>query len=87
MNPTRRSTWDDERFRAHTAGWGAFHDVCRELIERHASVLVTPASNYVELATRWTRALLDAYAGRAGVAEALESAAADVDALAAAAHR
>ena len=43
MNPTRRSSWDDDRFRAHTAGWGDFHDVARNLIERDASVLVTPA--------------------------------------------
>ena len=43
MNPTRRSIWDDDRFRAHTAGWGDFHDVARHLVERDASVLVTPA--------------------------------------------
>ena len=65
MNPTRRSIWDDERFRAHTASWGAFHDVARTLIEHEASVLVTPAPNYIAIATRWVEALLDAYAGRA----------------------
>ena len=81
MNPTRRSIWDDARFRAHTAGWGAFHEVARELIERHASVLVTPAANYIEIAERWTRALLDVYAERTPLSEALESAAADIDAL------
>jgi multiple sugar transport system substrate-binding protein len=81
MNPTRRSIWDDERFRAHTAPWGAFHDVARTLIERDASVLVTPAANYIAIAARWTEALLDAYAGRAKVAEALEAAAVDINAL------
>ena len=81
MNPTRRSAWDDERFRAHTAQWGAFHDVARELIERHATVLVTPAPNYVEIARRWTRALLDVYAGRELLDPALEAAADDIDAL------
>jgi multiple sugar transport system substrate-binding protein len=81
MNPTRRSIWDDERFRAHTASWGAFHDVARTLIEHEAAVLVTPAPNYIAIATRWVEALLDAYAGRADVEEALVAAAADIDAL------
>jgi multiple sugar transport system substrate-binding protein len=81
MNPTRRSIWDDERFRAHTAPWGAFHDVARTLIEHEAAVLVTPAPNYIEIATRWVEALLDAFAGRADVEEALVAAAADIDAL------
>jgi multiple sugar transport system substrate-binding protein len=81
MNPTRRSIWDDERFRAHTASWGAFHDVARTLIEHEAAVLVTPAPNYVAIATRWVEALLDAFAGRADVEEALVAAAADVDGL------
>ena len=81
MNPTRRSIWDDERFRAHTASWGAFHDVARTLIEHEAGVLVTPAPNYIAIATRWVEALLDAFAGRADVEEALVAAAADIDAL------
>jgi multiple sugar transport system substrate-binding protein len=81
MNPTRRSTWDDGRFRELTARFGAFHDVARTLIERDAWVLVTPAPNYLAIATRWVQALLDAYDGRADVPAALEQAAADVDAL------
>ena len=81
MNPTRRSIWDDERFRAHTASWGAFHDVARTLIEHEAAVLVTPALNYIAIATRWVEALLDAFTGRADVEEALVAAAADIDAL------
>jgi hypothetical protein len=81
MNPTRTSIWEDERFRAHTAGWGAFYDVARTLVERDAFVLVTPAANYLEIARRWVQALLDAYAGRGGVADALEAAAVDIDRL------
>ncbi len=81
MNPTRRSVWDDDRFRAHTSAWGAFHDVARALIEHEASVLVTPAPNYIAIATRWVEALLDAYAGRYEIDEALEAAAADIDAM------
>jgi len=80
MNPTRRSIWDDEAFAAHTAGWGDFHPVARGLIEQTASVLVTPAPNYLALATRCVAALLDAYAS-GDVAGELERAAADIDAL------
>jgi multiple sugar transport system substrate-binding protein len=82
MNPTRRSVWDDERFRAHTATWGAFYDVARTLIEHEAAVLVTPAPNYIAIATRWVEGLLDAFAGRAELEEALDAAAGEIDALA-----
>ncbi len=81
MNPTRRTIWDDERFRRHTSSWGAFHEVARILIESEASVLVTPAPNYLAVAKRWVEALLDAFAGRAAVDEALSAAAEDIDAL------
>ncbi|HET6943940.1 MAG TPA: extracellular solute-binding protein, partial [Gaiellaceae bacterium] len=81
MNPTRSSIWGDERFREHTAGWGAFYEVARTLIERDAFVLVTPAANYLEIANRWVQALLDGYTQHIGIAEALETAAADIDQL------
>ena len=81
MNPTRSSIWDDERFREHTSGWGAFYDVARTLIERDAFVLVTPAPRYLEIANRWVQALLDVYAERKEIAEELETAAADIDEL------
>jgi len=84
MNPTRTSIWDDERFRAHTSGWGAFYDVARTLVERDAFVLVTPAANYLEIAKRWVQALLDVYAEKEELAAALERAAADIDRLVAA---
>src|SRR5437016_7056978 len=79
MNPTRSSIWDDERFREHTSGWGAFYDVARTLIERDAFVLVTPAPNYLEIANRWVQALLEAYSERREIADALETAATDID--------
>jgi multiple sugar transport system substrate-binding protein len=81
MNPTRTSAWEDESFRAHTAGWGAFYDVAQTLIERDAFVVVTPASNYLAVAERWVEALLEVYAGRAETVEALELAAAAIDEL------
>jgi len=85
MNPTRASIWDEAGYRAHTAGWGAFGDVARELIEHDAFVLVTPAPNYLSIARRWVQALLEAYAGRAETGEALERAAADIDRIVASA--
>ena len=80
MNPTRRSTWEDQRFRDLAAGWGDFYAVARRLVERDAKVLVTPTPAYLKLADRWVRALRSAYAGDEGVAESLENAAADIDA-------
>jgi len=53
----------------------------RTLIERDAFVLVTPAPNYLEIANRWVQALLDAYTERKEIADALETAAADIDEL------
>ncbi|MDP9225231.1 MAG: extracellular solute-binding protein [Actinomycetota bacterium] len=84
MNPTRTSIWDDERFREHTSGWGAFYGVARTLIERDAFVLVTPAANYLEIANRWVQALLHTYTEGEDIADALETAAADIDELVAA---
>jgi multiple sugar transport system substrate-binding protein len=81
MNPTRRSVWDDPRVAEHVSAWGDFASVSRELVENRASVLVTPAVNYIAVADRWVRALRDAYLGTMGVAEALELAAADIDEL------
>jgi len=81
MNPTRRSTWDDDEFRAHAGAWVSFYDVARTLVEREAAVLVTPAANYREIATRWVQALRDAYVERVEVRAALEAAAADIDSL------
>ena len=69
-------SWSQEFLSAHRA------NVSRALIERDAFVLVTAATNYREIASRWVRALLEAYDGRASVAEALGAAAVDIDALA-----
>jgi multiple sugar transport system substrate-binding protein len=81
MNPTRTSTWDDARFREHARGWGDFYEVARRLVEHEAFVLVTPTPGYLRIATRWVEALLDAYAGRLEVPDALAAAAADIDDL------
>jgi multiple sugar transport system substrate-binding protein len=86
MNPTRRSTWDDPRFLSTASQWGSFYGVARQLIERDARVLITPVRSYLRVGERWVRALRGAVKGDEGVAEALESAAVDIDAIVAAAE-
>jgi len=81
MNPTRASVWNDPAFIEHTAPWGNFYKVSKQLAGELGQVLVTPAVNYLEIATRWTRALLDAYTGTETVQEALEKAAQDIDGM------
>jgi multiple sugar transport system substrate-binding protein len=81
MNPTRRSTWDDPRFLELASEWGDFAAVARQLVENVAEVLVTPRVDYIEVARRWTRALLDAYHDVAATADHLRAAAAEIDAL------
>ena len=79
MNPTRKSSWEDESFLSRTHAWDGFHPVSRKLAEELGSVLVTPCASYLGVASRWTRALLEAYEGRATVKDALRKAAADID--------
>ena len=81
MNPTRRSTWDDPRFLELASGWGDFASVARQLIEDVAEVLVTPRVDYIEIARRWTRALLGAYEDIDATECHLQAAASDIDAL------
>jgi multiple sugar transport system substrate-binding protein len=81
MNPTRRSTWDDPDFRAAAMKWGDFYPVTRRLIESEARVLVSPVAGYLAIGDRWVRALRAAFSGSQGVAEALQSAAADIDSM------
>ena len=71
MNPTRASVWDDPSFAAMTAPWGRFHEVSRRLVEDLGRVLVRPAVNYRDVASRWTQALHEAYRGTVTVAAAL----------------
>ena len=80
MNPTRRSTWDDPRFVELASAWGDFAHVARQLVEEVAEVLVTPRVDYIEVARRWTRALLDAYADIDAAEGYLQPAATEIDA-------
>jgi hypothetical protein len=44
-------------------------------------VLVTPSPRYIELADRWIRGIRDAFTGTTDVADALQRAAVDIDAI------
>ena len=79
MNPTRTSIWNDPEFIEHTQTWGDFYQVSRKLIEELGDVLVTPSGSYRQIATRWTKALLDIYAGNRSTRDALNEAASDID--------
>jgi multiple sugar transport system substrate-binding protein len=81
MNPTRASIWNDPAFIQHTQAWGNFYQTSKTLVEGLGQVLVTPAANYLEIATRWTQALQDAYLGTDTVQAALEKAAGDIDGM------
>ena len=82
MNPTRTSVWEDPSFVERTAAWGDFATVSRRLVGELGRVLVTPAVNYLAIATRWTAALQEAYLGAGTVESVLERAARDIDRLA-----
>ena len=81
MNPTRLSIWNDSRFMEFTGDWGDFYMVSKKLVSDLGQVLVTPAGNYLDVATRWTQALIEAYDGTKSVRDALEHAAQDIDLL------
>ncbi len=79
MNPTRKSTWEAPEFVNLVKPWGDFAKIGRELIENYASVLITPATNYREVADVWVRALRSAYLGEVSVRDALTYAAREMD--------
>ncbi len=81
MNPTRASIWEDPAFARRTAAWGNFASVSRQLVEELGQVLVTPSTRYLEVATRWTQALQEAYTGQDSVQGALERAAQAIDGI------
>lgn len=82
MNPTRKSVWEDPEFVAFSSGWGSFASVARDLSENIANVLVTPMTNYIQLARRWTMGLREAYVGEKSIENSLLEAAHDMQFLA-----
>ncbi|MGA2433003.1 MAG: hypothetical protein ABSG09_06040, partial [Acidimicrobiales bacterium] len=56
--------------------------VARDLSENVANVLVTPMTNYIELARRWTTGLREAYVGENSIEDSLIETAHDMQFLA-----
>ncbi|GAB3614488.1 ABC transporter substrate-binding protein [Humibacter ginsengisoli] len=61
MNPTRLSTWEDDRYRAAASKWNGFGDNSLEILRTIARVLPTPMPEYLDVASLWSKALVDAY--------------------------
>ncbi|MFG2514051.1 extracellular solute-binding protein [Streptomyces sp. NPDC048584] len=61
MNPTRQSTWDDETYRATAAKWNGYGDNSLEILRTTARVLPTPMPEYLDVASMWSAAIVEAY--------------------------
>ncbi|MFK4548018.1 multiple sugar transport system substrate-binding protein [Streptomyces tendae] len=61
MNPTRQSTWDDETYRAAAAKWNGYGDNSLEILRTTARVLPTPMPEYLDVASMWSAAIVEAY--------------------------
>lgn len=82
MNPTRRSTWDDDAFRSAAAGWNSYADNSLEILRTTARVLPTPMPQYLDVAGIWSRGLVDAYQRPDELERILAHSAARIDGLA-----
>jgi multiple sugar transport system substrate-binding protein len=81
MNPTRQSTWDDEGYRAVAATWNGFAENSLEILQTTARVLPAPMPEYLDVASIWSRGLVDAFAEPARLEEILTATAARIDGL------
>lgn len=84
MNPTRQSTWDDDSFRSVAATWNGYAENSLSILANTAQVLPTPMPEYLDVASHWSRALLEAYRRPADLEQVLQDAAARIDAFLAA---
>ncbi|GAA1559462.1 extracellular solute-binding protein [Kribbella lupini] len=81
MNPTRQSTWDDEAFRAASAGWNGYAENSLDILQTTARVLPTPMPEYLDVASQWSRGLVEAYLESARLDEILSKTAKSIDGL------
>jgi multiple sugar transport system substrate-binding protein len=81
MNPTRMSTWQDETFQSEAAKWNGFAENSLDILQSTARVLPTPMPEYLDVASLWSRALVDAYVEPARLAEILSDTASRIDGL------
>jgi multiple sugar transport system substrate-binding protein len=81
MNPTRHSTWDDETFRAVSARWNGYAENSLDILQTTARVLPTPMPEYLDVASHWSRGLVEAYLDPARLDEILSDTATRIDGL------
>ncbi|MGN7799690.1 ABC transporter substrate-binding protein [Leifsonia sp. 22587] len=81
MNPTRLSTLSNEEFRADAARWNGFMDNSLELLRTTSRVLPTPMPEYLDIAARWSRALVDGYGAPDALEGILTEAASEIEVL------
>lgn len=81
MNPTRQSTWHDEAFQSAAAGWNGFADNSLEILRTTARVLPAPMPEYLDVASHWSRALVEGYLKPASLDEILTETATRIDSL------
>ncbi|KJQ54507.1 ABC transporter substrate-binding protein [Microbacterium sp. SA39] len=80
MNPTRVSVADSPEMAAATEGWGDYNTVWKEILADHASWPYAPSSTWTEVGDIWATAIQSAILEQASVEEALDDAAAKIDA-------
>lgn len=61
MNPTRFSTWDDERFRHASSAWNGYGDNSLEILRTGARVLPKPMPEYLTVASLWSAGIVEAF--------------------------
>ncbi|SDI64712.1 carbohydrate ABC transporter substrate-binding protein, CUT1 family [Arthrobacter subterraneus] len=80
MNPTRVSVAESEEMAAATEGWDDYNEVWQEILAEHAAWQYAPSSTWPEVGDIWATAIQSAVIGQTSVKDALDDAAAKIDA-------
>lgn len=80
MNPTRVSVAESPEMEAATKGWGDYNKVWKEILSDHAAWQYSPSATWPEVGDIWATAIQEAVIGGSSVEDALNDAAAKIDA-------
>lgn len=80
MNPTRISVADSPEMAKATQAWGDYNKVWKEILSDHASWMYSPAATWTEAGDTWATAIQSAVLGKQSAKQALDDAAAKIDA-------
>lgn len=81
MNPTRISVADSQVMADATAEWGDYNAVWKEILSDYAAWQYSPAATWTEVGDIWATAIQSAVLGQQTVEDALNDAAAQIDAV------